>query len=352
MAVVCGLVCALGIAAAVDAAAVRPRAVRARWHLVANRVGYIGTNGRYVLYAQTPPSGLAFTETVINTVTGQKEQLSPPPGCSFPLTGVAFGGSWVVARCGGYGLAAVELALYDISHQNWTLVAPNLKAIYSFNADCATGDPNCEWQVGIGAHWLAFSVDCGYHCADSSTAFQNLRTGEVLPAPAGWKPGGHQIPDLDSVGLVRSLCKPLTVPTGPTDPYTDRTAPGVLEFAGPFAVASAWSGHVNQQPDYVLERCGTRLHQLLATASGAYFPPGVTSRAVVWPGSGTTVGTIQGLLLPSRRRFALAAPRAASGSRAASTTGSAFNVALTKYTLFVLLNDGRLYDTPAPTAPK
>jgi hypothetical protein len=76
--------------------------------------------------------------------------------------------------------------------------------------------------------------------------------------------------------------------------------------------------------------------------AAAYCPPAHNGRAIVWAANGSQ---LQGMLLPSRRRFEIAIP-----PRIAQSGAAILDIeppALTGTTLFVQIN-GRIYATLAP----
>jgi hypothetical protein len=165
-------------------------------------------SGRHAFIGQRPTSG-----TLIDEQTGKRTVLSAPAGCSFTYFGfgetAALGAPWVVAACNPPRL----YQLYNIPARAWTPLSSDPSRLFAFNADCKTGDPECVASyTAVGTRWIEFRIICGDHCGQATTyAFQNIQTGQVRDQPPDWKPGGTEIPDLNSPALTRKLCRPLRV---------------------------------------------------------------------------------------------------------------------------------------------
>ena len=224
--------------------------------------------------------------------------------------------------------------LYSIPNGTWTPLSPNLNQLFAFNPDCKTGDPQCSTDyAAIGSQWFEFQITCGYHCGPTTFGFQNIQSGEVDDQPPDWKPGGTEIPDLNSPTLTRTLCEPLRVPRGFTDPNSG-TMPGTIEFYGQFAVAQQWSaGNLNLYT--YLERCASRLRKSIDPNG---WPIAANTRAVIWM-TGYSHPAFDGLFLPTLRRFRLTRPPSASLA------------GLSAKHLYAVTPDGRLYATAAPVQP-
>lgn len=223
----------------------------------------------------------------------------------------------------------------------------NVGRMFVFNADCKTGDPQCGVSyTAVGTRWTEFQITCGYHCGPTTFSFQNIQSGQVNDQPPSWRAGGTQIPDLNSSSLARRLCKPLRVPHGFPDPYA-ATTPGGIVFAGRFAVALDWyqssSGLEDQR--YVLERCGTHLHDVLLNSAPGGFPLAINSHAVVWPAPGLKDKTIHGVFLLRRQPFKITNLPAATP---AGPTKAVQQVVLTPRRIYALDGGGRLYAAAAP----
>jgi len=225
--------------------------------------------------------------------------------------------------------SAMSAALYSMSRGTWTPVA----LAPSIVATCAAAD-DCQIS-GVGRHWLAISEQLCNHCS-SPTVFQNLTTGQVRADPTA----PTTLPDLSSPTLAAPVCSPLRLPRGTTLAGGERTATfGSLTFAGPFALATAGTVSPDGSGAVYLERCGSHLHTLVchcsALRTGNVGTAVANSRVVIWAPPvrfATPVTHLDGMYLPSRRRFVIPLPTAA---RARGTEG----VQLSSRTLYIR-NDG------------
>jgi len=282
----------------------RPTTVvlRPKWHVVApSGVERVLVSGRYVYIGGDTGSGVLIDEQ-----TGKRVTLAPPTGCYFDnANSAALGGSWVVATCNPPPPGPRYLyELYNIPNATWTRFSPDVQQMFAFDADCKTGDPQCSASyTAIGKEWIEFQIACGYHCGPTTLAFQNIQSGQVDDQPADWRPGGTEIPDLNSPTLTRTLCKPLDVPGGFTDPATGQTLPGTIVFYGRFVVAQQVNGD-NYYSSTYLEQCGSSLHALIDPNR---WPLAANPHAVVWTTNGIS-SKVDGLFLPSRRRLVFRAP--------------------------------------------
>jgi hypothetical protein len=245
--------------------------------------------------------------------------------------------------------------LYNLTTRVWGPFTPNRTALFATNTNCgpAGAQYGCTLGfAGIGTHWIEFVITCGYHCAPTTYAFQDLDTGQVVGEPAGWKAGGSAIPDLDSPGLTRKLCKGVTVPSGFPDPEDPGFfPPGDLALAGPFAVGVDWyharSGAVEDR--YLLQRCGSKLRQTLATGIPSGYRPGVDSTAVAWWGYGSEGVAIHGVFLPSRKAFTI---RNLLLNSTPATGPFAPPIVLSRRDIYALDPSGTLYVAAAPRQPR
>ena len=305
--------------------------------------------------------GIAFDE-----LTGRRRSVLAPGGCD---EGDAIGGGNLLFNCGVF---APEVYSLTTGSLHAVAVPSNL---LGFETPCDPADGDLGWEcgiepVGIGADWIEFHKLCGGHCYDTgyppdTYVFENTRTGVVRADPSGRR----TYADLSSRDLARRLCSPVTVPdVAPA--YFDsagasHSAPGSIALDGDFAIATGGriDSHGIPFRSY-LERCGTRLHQLVGPTTGVepnHGPPNgyragwcvapacgptANSHAVVWePGSeaGSRCPGLQlnGLYLPDRKRFEICV------SLAASQT-SFSEVVLSSHTLFVLNTKGQLWTAPGP----
>jgi len=288
----------------------RPLVSHPRWRLVARNVDYLLASGRYVLLIKGYKNS---SGTLIDDQTGTRISLSVPAGCNFdnsyppgnslggtvPGPGGALGGSWVVAACTSPSAEAPRVyELYSIPARRWAPFTPNLTQMLG---PYCRGDEQCEANYyatyfAVGDDWIQFELDCGYHCPPAGFAFQNIQTGQVDGQPPDWKPGGTQIPDLNSPALTQTVCRPLRVGDGFPSPA--QSFPGTVLF-GRFAIAASrgFTWH--------LERCGSRLHKPIGGGSLA-----ANRRTVVW-----TTGSprhphrkIEGVFLPGLRPLVVQGP--------------------------------------------
>lgn len=275
--------------------------LRPVWHRVSRRTaGDVTVTGRYVYIGDSASETHA---TVIDERTGKRLGLTPPAGCQFddendnaypPL-----GGSWVVATCAWQpgspqALVGASYELYSIPHATWMPWSPDGTQMCALDAECAaTNGQDCSSSyVAIGERWIELEVTCGYHSYPSTSAFEQLRSGQVISQPASVGPGGNQILDLDSSTLTQTLCAPLQVPSK-----------GTIALDGGFALESVrdLNGVLHQT---YLERCGSSLHMPVGGADSTFAASG---KAVLW--TPIVSREIDGLLLPSLRRLELGLPR-------------------------------------------
>jgi hypothetical protein len=189
--------------------------------------------------------------------------------------------------------------------------------------------------VRIGNDWAEVDLPQGDlgHVLDRF-AFQNLQTGHAAVDPTG----GTTTVNLNSPALAEKVCAPLKVPTFST--AYDRT-PGTLTLiGGGFAIADGDNSY--------LERCGTHLHELLASYLRYYCaPPGCppvgNAHLVAWEdeariGSGAR---IDGMFLPSRLRFSIPLPKSVGGGQLGLAARH-----------FYLSGGSGIWSTPIPRPPK
>ncbi len=297
----------------------RPLALHPRFHVVGS--GPVGAyfDGPFVLL-QTPGVDQEASGTLIDERTGTETSVAYP-GCYLPEFNPRspLGGPWLMLDCdlGGF-------ELYNLYTGEWKAVDPD-PGSFSYEADCGDGMPPYSGVIvaGFGADWIEwnhFTRVCPgvYH-------FQNIVTGQVQSLP-GWQAGGRIVPDLDSPSLARTLCRPLKVPPDAT-PYRNRDlppGPGSVSLHGSFAIVSS----------DVLERCGSRLKRVL----GDQQPLGASERAIVWV-AGSNSHRLDGLFLPSLRRFVIATGPSINPNRVVLSSGE----------LYVTDESGRVFATHAPT---
>jgi hypothetical protein len=247
-------------------------------------------------------------------------------------------GPWLVFNCASNRPAP---QLYSLARQRWATVAPSpsiANPCGSAPSCCKTAQPE-----DAGSSWVEFLIlPCLDEHGSSYNEFQSLRTASVRADPTG----KGTIADLNSPALARQLCSPLQVP-----PYWytfSGYGPGSVVLDGQFAVAIGTNTTGAQR--VFLERCGTRLHRLLATAPYPNDPvPWAANRdSVVWQ-SGRT--ELSGVFLPSLHRFKIRIPAAAvPGSCAPPDFRTCLNqLALTAHRLYVVAADQGLWTGPSPS---
>jgi hypothetical protein len=180
----------------------------------------------------------------------------------------------------------------------------------------------------VGADWIEW-VASSYHHLPTSIYFQNIQTGELRSDPTN----ATTFADLNSPALAHRTCPGVrllresegySTPWGPLIPY------------GQFALAIGNGAF--------LERCGTRMHRLLAAANTTPPVPPLASNAhaIVWQ---EAPNRLNGLFLPSLQTFTIPLP-----SAIVTTTGLS-NIWLTSVALYVRVwVSGMIWRTASPTA--
>ena len=219
-------------------------------------------------------------------------RIALPPHCGADMLGVP----WVLCS-GGFraGISNDTYELYDVRQRIFKQVTV----------------PAGSKVVGVGAGWLELTTlncDVGRPGEDCTFefGFENIGTGQQRSLD--YAPGGSAIPDLDALGLSRTLCSPIEVGEGLVAAGYGPPAAGLVLAGGQFAVveqATQSSGTGGPVAYDYLERCGSHLHKLITTGVDLPSSPhGVTmdARAVVLGDSG--------FFLPSLRRFVIKPRRA------------------------------------------
>ena len=148
----------------------------------------------------------------------------------------------------------------------------------AFAAPAGYSGPNLEQDVtpvAVGTYWIEyFSKFCdptgiSHECGNQTYFFQHIDTGKFRSDPTT----ATTLADPNLVDLTRQLCAPLRVPERDTSggfeagaSFKIQGAPGAVTLAGSFALV--------QEPhnSFYLERCGTRLHQVVQPISCPVFP--------------------------------------------------------------------------------
>jgi hypothetical protein len=247
------------------------------------RAAYVLGSGRHVFWAALVDDSSRLG-TLLDEATGRSSVLAPPPGCAgptgpLPVGPELMGGPWLLVDCAD--AQSDEVELYDLAARKWTAVTPNATVLQF----CDAAPMSTCLPVAVGADWIEFDETC-YHCGNTYV-FQDVHTGARRQEPST----PDSILNLNSPSLTEPVCAPLRVP---------RT--GSLIFDGLFAVAEEHRGDV-------LERCGTTLAEsigpvLLAAVDDPH--------AIAWQSESDAtrnVDRVQGVFLPTLRRFVLMIPR-------------------------------------------
>ena len=304
--------------------------LQSRYRLAASGISGVFSDDRYVLFSAG--EGSTSSNTLIDDQTGTRTVVSSP-GCYVDALNIAtpFGGPWLMFRCDQANQGQGAFELYNVSTKQWKSVARSPQIIAYANG-C---DAYCGVQVvALGADWLEW--DESYRGGEMFV-FQNIATGQVQGPPAGWKPGGTTIPDLNSPSLAGPLCPPLQVPQG------FESEPGLLSFYGPFAVAFAWpspSGYKTTQ--IYVQRCGSRTRKTVVKAVSGGYAFAANSKAVVSPAAFGS-RKLDGVFFHGLRRFTMNLP---------PVHPSVYRLALTARHLYVLGGDGNLWVGHGPRLPR
>lgn len=262
------LVC-LGLSALARGGTVHPT-FHPRWQVVSR--GGVGSDGAYTML-WSGRSGVVGT--LINELSGQRRRVAMPSGCPDPVGGQdILGDTWLLVPCPHY-----SMELYSLATGQW--------ATQSSPAVCrhkVGKGPTCT-PAAVGTNWIKYDEN-SVHLGDR-WLFQNIVTGAVRSDPTN----AHTLPDLDSPLLTEAVCPPLRVPSDKTQ--------NTLELDGRYAVLSNRSG-------IFLEHCATHLRRLLTDhALGVTVGPD----EIMWMPRPNR--PLEGVFLPSRRRFSVAVPRGA-----------------------------------------
>jgi hypothetical protein len=128
--------------------------------------------------------------------------------------------------------------------------------------------------VAVGSRW-ARVYGAGYH--DYKDAWVNLRTGAQAPPH---RQTTREIPDLNTAGLWRPLCRPLRVPLLDADDLGFIASP--MAYRPPYAAAVETTEHDADR--LLLWHCGQARGRVIAQCAGALgcTAPLLTDRAVAW----------------------------------------------------------------------
>jgi hypothetical protein len=159
--------------------------------------------------------------------------------------------------------------------------------------------------AGVGRHWMAISYATDPMMPEHTSIsyqFVNIATDEVLADSR--RIGGSTYIDLNSPGLTRTACRPVSVP--PTTELGVQAA-GNLAFFGRVGVLLIGDGTGRVG----IQRCGSsHIHSFRA------YDLTFNSRVLLWPGD----DLLQGLTEPQGRRFEVAVPHQCSYPALTSAT--------------------------------
>jgi hypothetical protein len=316
----------------------QPPVVSPRFRYVAGAVPgsgtpFLWTGVRYAL-TWTLLSGSSTPATLIDDQTGRRTTIGRA-GCH-PFDGPEpLDLPWITFSCAPANQPPAW-EVYSPATGRWQSVSPSPGVLCS--AGCET------YLLAAGRSWLEFqqaTCTANYHAPCSArNLFQNIWTGAVREDPSG----PITMVDLNSPNLTRTVCRPLSVPGN-----------GSLTFHGNFALSSLTDNKLNTT--VYLERCGTRLHRLVAPANtyvgGAL--TGINAHEVLWmahPGP-----LLTGLTLPGLKRFTIRLPQRLLGSSCTSPDDyrdCMSMIALTNKRLYILTASypSQVWAAPAPLPAK
>lgn len=232
------------------------------------------TNGTYTVFSQP----YVADGTLLDEATGATRSIPAGPTAQGCQVNLFFGGSSLLYDCG-------ELELYTVPGGPWRTIPVNPRVERQCMGTAQQGG-ECE-VAGVGTDWVESAISL--HGEDGTTDyFQNLKTGRVESrTPANSFINPNPAVNLNSPSLTRTVCRPLSPPKD-----------GDLLMAGRYAV----SQHHNL---WYLQRCGQHTRTLLGrkliqVAAGA--------KLVAWINPFRGAPRIDGVLLPSLRRFTTALP--------------------------------------------
>jgi hypothetical protein len=220
------------------------------------------TVGRYTIF-DTGTTGSATV--VFDEHTNAWTTVVLPSDCRAPLSAAIAGGLWLLEYC-----TKSTVDVYSLAANAWRTLAIPAVCLDTPGAECLPDT--------VGSDWIEYdesSVRLG-----DVFVFQNITTGQVRANPAN----ARTVPDVNSPELAEHLCPPVR-----------RPAKGTITPDGQFAIATGPTGTF-------LEHCGTSLHLVLDNSPFLT----ISARALFWLAGAH--GPIDGMLLPSLRRFAIAGP--------------------------------------------
>ena len=299
-----------------------------------HRVGPAETlfvSGDY-LFTGRPPGRSTGLGVLVDQKTRKSTVVPVPPGerCQ----AVALGVPWLLAECALETNSGIySLKLYDVlTHASRTVTSAT--NIPLGGPGCSGGEDPCATPDAVGADWIGFDVTC-YHCV-AANVFQNIGSGAVAADPATI--GGHTVADLNSPTLGQQVCSPATIP-GSYNQGAENDDPGTVIPLGGFVLEAGMNA--NSQAQAWVQRCGSHTPDLLGT--GAYtLRVAADSHMVLWEGS----TAIQGVFLPSLRRFTIRVPAGLTLNPDGEMPGD--QIALDAKVLYVMAEDGELWSATLP----
>lgn len=224
---------------------------------IATATNVIGDGAHRVAYQPDPGSAVVLDER-----TWQRRRLPAPAGCTLG----GFGAGNVLWSCP----SNMGVDLRGVVTSVATGVSRDLPAQEPFVGN------GTEQQafVAVGSHWASV-YGVGYHSAKE--AWVDVGTGaEAMPH----RRTRREVPDLDTAGLWRPLCRPLIVPS--LDADTLGLIPSPMAYRPPYAAAVETTEHGADR--LLLWHCGQKRGRVIAHCVGAVecTAPLLTDRAVAW----------------------------------------------------------------------
>ncbi len=265
---------------------------------------------------------------VINQRLGTRTALDPQ--CRL----VGLGPPWVLMSCpqtsnpGG----PFDIALYSLTGGMRQTVTPNP----GLPPQCPQPDveTECAGPAAVGADWIRWDATC-YNCGVTSY-FQNIKTGELRDDPTN----ATTFADLNSPALAHKTCSGVQLmrTLGPfTSPW------GSLTDDGQFALVTSADNSV------FLERCGTRMRQLLTNGNTVVsYVLASNASVIVWQ---AVTSQLNGLFLPSLQTFTIPLPSAIVKAPGSPEDTPVSELTLTSDALYVRDGwAGTTWQTASPTA--
>jgi hypothetical protein len=224
-------------------------------------------------------------------------------------------------------------SLYDIPEKRTFAFSPSV---------CPQG--SCDEIVATGTHWVALTAPCSQPSKCPSTfEFENLTTSAMRSDPTN----ATTRVELDSAGLVASVCRPLSVPRA-DETIEDGTYPGwgSLTFEGDNGIEAGRQG-------IFLQRCGSRRRTLLSRTAASVgcaarlCPPPSNRQVVIWQ---SAAGRLNGVFLNGFHRFQIIVPATVdpSAHQLRYVRADPYTLALAARTLYLETPGGTLWAAGLP----